>query len=77
MDKFKLLDELQTKTRKLIEQGNFADAEPYRLQAQSLMQELYTTKKITGLMANRKKVRHAVVDGDGKVKHTWIFQNNN
>ena len=55
MDNFKLLDELQTKTRKLIEQGNFADAEPYKLQAQALMQELYTTKKVTGLMANRKK----------------------
>jgi hypothetical protein len=55
MDKFKLLDELQTKTRELIGQGNFADAEPYRLQAQSLMQELYTTKKVTGLMANRKR----------------------
>ena len=55
MDKFKLLNELQTKTRELIEQGNFDVAEPYRLQAQSLMQELYTTKKVTGLMANRKK----------------------
>ena len=55
MDKFKLLDELQTKTRELIGQGNFDDAEPYRLQAQALMQELYTTKKVTGLMANRKR----------------------
>jgi len=55
MDNFKLLDELQTKTRKLIEQGNFEDAEPYRLQAQALMQELYTIKKVTGLIANRKK----------------------
>tara|TARA_Y100000114_G_scaffold110618_1_gene104240 strand:+ start:354 stop:524 length:171 start_codon:yes stop_codon:yes gene_type:complete len=55
MNKFKLLDELQTKTRELIEQRNFKDAEPYRLQAQALMQELYTTKKVTGLMANRKK----------------------
>tara|TARA_Y100000114_G_scaffold145534_1_gene155308 strand:+ start:56 stop:226 length:171 start_codon:yes stop_codon:yes gene_type:complete len=49
MDKFKLLNELQTKTRKLIEQGNFADAEPYILQAKSLMRELFTYKKVTGL----------------------------
>ena len=28
-------------------------------------------------MTDKTPVRHAVVDGDGKVKHTWIFQNNN
>jgi hypothetical protein len=38
--------------RQVIEQGREIQD---NLQAQSLMQELYTTKKVTGLIANRKR----------------------
>ena len=42
------IDEAQ----QVIEQGREIQD---KLQAQSLMQDLYTTKKVTGLIANRKK----------------------
>ena len=38
--------------RQVIEQGREIQD---KLQAQALMQELYTTKKVTGLIANRRK----------------------
>jgi len=38
--------------RQVIEQGREIQD---KLQAQSLMQDLYTTKKVTGLIANRKR----------------------
>ena len=38
--------------RQVIEQGREIQD---KLQAQALMQELYTTKKVTGLIANRKR----------------------
>ncbi len=28
-------------------------------------------------MNDKTPIHHTVVGGDGKVKHTWIFQNNN
>ena len=50
MDKYKELAELQQKTRALIDQNKFEEAEKYREKASVLMKELYsfTTIKAKG-----------------------------